>query len=75
MKRVSKFELMRIVSIYLIVLHHAILHGVLNLPLTTRMKYPGGSATGTILEMGGGGWSLPVRINYRIFYVSVKNFF
>lgn len=53
MKRVSKFELMRIIAMYLIVLHHAILHGVLKLPLTTQMKYPDGTTIGTILEMGG----------------------
>lgn len=53
MKRVSKFELMRIIAMYLIVLHHAILHGVLKLPLTTQIKYPVGTTIGTILEMGG----------------------
>lgn len=28
-RRVSKFELLRIIAMYLIVLHHAVFHGIL----------------------------------------------
>ena len=39
-KRVSKFELLRIIAMYLIVLHHSIVHGVLNVEINSELKYP-----------------------------------
>lgn len=53
-KRVSKFELLRIIAMYLIVLHHSIVHGVLNVEINSELKYPSATILATILGTGGG---------------------
>ena len=52
-KRVSKFELLRIIAMYLIVLHHSIVHGVLNVEINSELKYPSATILATILGTGG----------------------
>ena len=47
-KRVSKFELLRIIAMYLIVLHHSIVHGVLNVEINSELKYPSATNNGGI---------------------------
>lgn len=53
MKRVSKFELIRIIAMYLIVLHHAINHGVFEVAMVNRIQNPVNTIMATILEGGG----------------------
>lgn len=48
--RESNFELLRIIAMFLIVLHHAIYHGVL---AVNNTKYPLNSSISFILGMGG----------------------
>ena len=52
-KRVSKFELLRIIAMYLIVLHHSIVHGVLTISVNQQLRHPIATAVAMILGMGG----------------------
>lgn len=52
-KRVSKFELIRIIAMYLIVLHHSMIHGMLSMQSKQILDYPWQSAVGYILGSGG----------------------
>lgn len=52
-KRVSKFELMRIIAMFLIVLHHSIVHGVLDNKEQVILAHPTNAAISLILAMGG----------------------
>lgn len=52
-KRISKFELLRIIAMYLIVLHHSILHGALNIGAYQLMNKPVNAILLSFLECGG----------------------
>lgn len=52
-RRVSKFELLRIIAMYLIVLHHAVFHGILTVSPVEQLRYPLTVTLSIILEMGG----------------------
>lgn len=67
-KRVSKFELLRIIAMYLIVLHHSIVHGVLNVEINSELKYPSATILATILGTGGENRCLRICPNNWIFY-------
>lgn len=51
--RVSKFELLRIIAMYLIVLHHSIVHGVIDVNKDTLLMHPATNSIAVILGMGG----------------------
>lgn len=52
-KRDSKYELLRIVAMFLIVLHHSIIHGALNVSVSDIVNNPINAELLTILESGG----------------------
>ena len=52
-QRVSKFELLRIIAMFLIVLHHSIIHGVFAVGINNEINYPVNTIVSTILGMGG----------------------
>ena len=52
-KRISKFELLRIIAMYLIVLHHSILHGAMNVSANQLMNKPMNTSILSFLECGG----------------------
>ena len=52
-QRVSKFELLRIIAMLLIVLHHSIIHGVFAVGINNEINYPVNTIVSTILGMGG----------------------
>lgn len=52
-KRVSKFELIRIIAMYLIVLHHSMVHGMLTMKPNQLLESPVNAAVGYIVASGG----------------------
>lgn len=53
-KRVSKFELLRIIAMYLIVVHHSIIHGMLNVSEKAYLlNHPVNLSASVIMELGG----------------------
>lgn len=52
-KRISKFEILRVIAMYLIVLHHSIVHGALNISLNQLKLHPINAGILSILESGG----------------------
>lgn len=52
-KRISKFELLRIIAMFLIVLHHSIVHGIFAVNISTKLNYPINTTVSAILGMGG----------------------
>ncbi|MBA2915953.1 hypothetical protein HCN73_06345 [Lactobacillus crispatus] len=67
-KRISKFELLRIIAMYLIVLHHAIVHGILDVSSSKELINPGKTSVATVLGMGGENRCFYFCNNYWIFY-------
>ena len=51
--RFSKFELLRIIAMYLIVLHHSMVHGVIDVKASTVFMYPAANNLAIILATGG----------------------
>lgn len=52
-KRISKFELLRVIAMYLIVLHHSITHGALNISSNQLKLHPINTSILSIFESGG----------------------
>lgn len=52
-KRISKFEFLRVIAMYLIVLHHSIIHGALNINPTQLKWHPINATVLSVLESGG----------------------
>lgn len=52
-KRISKFEFLRVLAMYLIVLHHSIVHGALNISPNQLKLYTFNASALSILESGG----------------------
>ena len=52
-KRISKFEFLRVIAMYLIVLHHSIIHGALDISSNQLKMHPINASILSILESGG----------------------
>lgn len=52
-KRVSKFEFLRMIAMYMIVLHHSIIHGALDISSNQLKMHPINASILSILESGG----------------------
>lgn len=68
-KRQSSFELIRVVAMLLIVLHHSIVHGVfINNINVINESNPLTYSLFSVLGFGGGSRSISICIYNRIFY-------
>ena len=52
-KRISKFEFLRVIAMYLIVLHHSIVHGALSISANQLKLHPINASILSVLESGG----------------------
>lgn len=67
-KRDTRFELLRIIAMFMIVLHHSIVHGVFMVEPEKLAQYPINTAVLSILESGGEDRGISIRTHNRLFH-------